>query len=356
MQTAKVSRNEPCPCGSGIKYKKCCAKKETISITEMIDNEIFELQKELRIFAYQRYGNAMKQEYQNLMTRLEDTDADDAEFFEFMQPFWYIHFKPLNDGETIMEKFIKYKMPSLVRPRLQEVLQSWDTAIPVAGKVIGLEGKDILFVDALTDQHYTVVLSEQMSDFSEGWFAFGILLPYEQKFSAFPCLFEVSEGQAADYEGFIKAEYAESGFNQPQTFLTEKFLEMMHRIPQAAASVDMESYEWPSEGAKEVASQFEQDMEAAGELRWVINFGIGVWVEYCKKTNKKIQKPANYVAALRYLVYMVAETEGQMTQKELGEKYEISASRVSSYYKEIHSHVESFIEDLLDQSKSKEMA
>jgi len=22
----KVGRNEPCPCGSGVKYKKCCGK------------------------------------------------------------------------------------------------------------------------------------------------------------------------------------------------------------------------------------------------------------------------------------------------------------------------------------------
>ena len=26
-ETPKVGRNEPCPCGSGLKYKKCCAKK-----------------------------------------------------------------------------------------------------------------------------------------------------------------------------------------------------------------------------------------------------------------------------------------------------------------------------------------
>ncbi len=24
----KVSRNDPCPCGSGVKYKKCCGRKE----------------------------------------------------------------------------------------------------------------------------------------------------------------------------------------------------------------------------------------------------------------------------------------------------------------------------------------
>ena len=25
----KVGRNDPCPCGSGLKYKKCCGKNET---------------------------------------------------------------------------------------------------------------------------------------------------------------------------------------------------------------------------------------------------------------------------------------------------------------------------------------
>ena len=24
----KIGRNDPCPCGSGKKYKKCCGKKE----------------------------------------------------------------------------------------------------------------------------------------------------------------------------------------------------------------------------------------------------------------------------------------------------------------------------------------
>jgi len=28
LKTSKVGRNDPCPCGSGLKYKKCCAGKE----------------------------------------------------------------------------------------------------------------------------------------------------------------------------------------------------------------------------------------------------------------------------------------------------------------------------------------
>lgn len=27
IEKSKVGRNEPCPCGSGLKFKKCCLKK-----------------------------------------------------------------------------------------------------------------------------------------------------------------------------------------------------------------------------------------------------------------------------------------------------------------------------------------
>lgn len=30
---AKIGRNEPCPCGSGLKYKKCCDKPVTLRLT-----------------------------------------------------------------------------------------------------------------------------------------------------------------------------------------------------------------------------------------------------------------------------------------------------------------------------------
>ena len=29
-RTAKVGRNEPCPCGSGRKFKKCCGSAKTV--------------------------------------------------------------------------------------------------------------------------------------------------------------------------------------------------------------------------------------------------------------------------------------------------------------------------------------
>ena len=32
MASAEVSRNDPCPCGSGEKYKRCCLGKEQVAV------------------------------------------------------------------------------------------------------------------------------------------------------------------------------------------------------------------------------------------------------------------------------------------------------------------------------------
>ena len=35
MQGLKIGRNDPCPCGSGKKYKKCCLHKATSPVTSL---------------------------------------------------------------------------------------------------------------------------------------------------------------------------------------------------------------------------------------------------------------------------------------------------------------------------------
>lgn len=43
----KVSRNQPCPCGSGRKYKHCCWLKRRIPITKLAEKELDKERKSL---------------------------------------------------------------------------------------------------------------------------------------------------------------------------------------------------------------------------------------------------------------------------------------------------------------------
>jgi tetratricopeptide (TPR) repeat protein len=41
LHMSKLSRNAPCPCGSGKKYKKCCLLREEVSATRQAPSDIF---------------------------------------------------------------------------------------------------------------------------------------------------------------------------------------------------------------------------------------------------------------------------------------------------------------------------
>ena len=351
MTTVKVSRNEPCPCGSGKKYKKCCGSKDTVLISDVIDHEVLELQKEARIFAMQRYEYEIGDDFEDLLQVLEDADDTDVDFYEFLHPFWFLVFEPLEVGKTIMQKFIEQKLLKVSRTRVKAILESWQEGYAVAGVVKESHEESLIIEDTLTGKRYPVVLFEHSRNYEEGVFAFAILHHYEDKYTVFPTLFELSIEHTADYEAFIRNEFLNSGYDSPEEFLEENFLEMMHETPKAGASLDLSGFEWPSKGAKTVAELFEKDMKAAGELTWIIHLGIMLWTEYCEQTNKKIQKPENYAAALRYLVSTLAPVKAVLTQKQAGEPYGLPANRVSSYYSDIYFVVEDKIRAMLEQEQ-----
>ena len=55
----KIGRNEPCVCGSGKKYKKCCLKSNDINSHHRI--ETTENFKEINEFMTQEFQNKIKQ-------------------------------------------------------------------------------------------------------------------------------------------------------------------------------------------------------------------------------------------------------------------------------------------------------
>jgi len=61
----KTGRNNPCPCGSGKKYKKCCLLKDNIESGEMFNDE------------------AMK-EYQNMIDNWDDEKGSPPTFMEYL--------------------------------------------------------------------------------------------------------------------------------------------------------------------------------------------------------------------------------------------------------------------------------
>jgi hypothetical protein len=50
-----ISRNAPCPCGSGRKYKHCCGKTKTVSLQSIVERELEECVFDVLAYAADRY-------------------------------------------------------------------------------------------------------------------------------------------------------------------------------------------------------------------------------------------------------------------------------------------------------------
>jgi tetratricopeptide (TPR) repeat protein len=340
----KISRNDRCPCGSGKKYKKCCGAKEAISITHMIERDMDDLQKQILEFAYHYYGMELEDDFEDLQERLFIPDEQMEQFYEFVHSMWFSLFIQLEDGETIIEKFIGSEGARIKRPKLKQILQSWKNPRVIAGKVMTIENQKFTLENVFTLEKIDAFMVNDHFPVETGSFLTGLLLPYEQNYVFFSGPFELKGVPSEKAVTFIKNECLEAGYDIPEEYLTDFFIEVMNELPMLGQTIDLDSMDWPASIYQKVARIFQEKFDEIGIL---VETGVILWYQFCQKREKRIQNPNIYAAAIHYLVSTLIPMEGTYTQKELGDLYGVSAGSISSAFKEIEYVLSDEISDLL---------
>ncbi|MDQ1000824.1 tetratricopeptide (TPR) repeat protein [Neobacillus niacini] len=345
--TENIGRNEPCPCGSGKKYKKCCGAKEAVSITHVIENEIDDLQKKLIHYALNHYEDEVFsgfEEYQDYF----DIEEEELQFYEFVYTIWFSLFHVLEDGDTILEDFISSEVRKLKRPKLKQILQSWTEARTIAGEINHVGNNALIVVDGFTSEKYEVVLTNNKRPFEEGSFFIGFILPFDQKHVFFPAPFDLPELPLEQAIDFIEQKSRDAGYDSPQEFLTDFFMELMRDLTMIGGLVDIEGMEWAAPVYKEVAELLKKNLESLGEASPIVDLGIILWYQFCEKKQKKIKKPNLYAASLHYLLTTFNNMVSGLTQKEIAKLYNVPVGSLSSTYREMDDELEEEINKVID--------
>ena len=142
-----VGRNDPCPCGSGKKYKKCCESKQSVSIEEVRSEELDRL---LQAF-YDEYPE--RKDFSALLTVMNDWKSRLEQFLdeEMIEAIaideFFFHQKP-----EIWLKYIEKQQKKTVRPAVSKVLEQWRTPTVLLGEVLEVEQQYMLVKDILTNE------------------------------------------------------------------------------------------------------------------------------------------------------------------------------------------------------------
>jgi len=155
----KVGRNDPCPCGSGKKYKKCCLIKEeektTVTYQEQrLVGELLSYSKE------KRFNPAFEDAYALFWGRPLDKDVvvfdeGDKTFNLFIE--WFIHDYLLPSGRTITEEFYNERFPALSGEE-REILETWITSYMDLYEVTSVTpGKGFSLKGLITGRDFDVI-------------------------------------------------------------------------------------------------------------------------------------------------------------------------------------------------------
>ncbi|MGM9967538.1 MAG: YecA family protein [Rummeliibacillus sp.] len=169
-----VGRNDPCPCGSGKKYKKCHGKNALGDITTIVSEEIDRI---VEGFVKETFHSANYHElekrnhlWQNTLhhaftDKLLDTIA--------METYIYI------DHPELWQNYINKQITKQMRQQVKDILQSWLQPVFMLARVDSQSPEVIAITDIVTNKSY-VMNGTPAKTFSGKWL-FGIFMPDARK-------------------------------------------------------------------------------------------------------------------------------------------------------------------------------
>lgn len=152
-----VGRNEPCPCGSGKKYKKCCMNKKQVTDInqareERVAQQKHQLTKKLQAFMDKKVTYSefltLQSEFHRRSNRLVPERIEEG-YVNFWLNFFYAH----ENGLTGVKWFLKEEGHRLQSAE-KELAEQWTTLKPRLVQAVDQLEQEIVFKDLYTEETF----------------------------------------------------------------------------------------------------------------------------------------------------------------------------------------------------------
>lgn len=301
----KVGRNDPCPCGSGKKYKKCCINEKVVEFPgKVVKDELDQ--------AFQRFQDYLVNVYPDYLPKEAPTTQEEriGQFFQLLQD---TVFTSRDDGTTIMEEFVTEEVKTAKRPLTKESMQAWTK--PAAG-VFALDSEEMSVTVKSVFDHSTLTVEKDsipLEDIAEAPYYFGVLMKWGNVHQFMPIAIPKDPKQFETYWALL--DDTQKSHDYFETHLADQF-----KV-------------WLKGKGEETKEEVEGD-EVLELLDATVSTQMKeAWLSYRSTESPNIRKPEVFAAALDFLA-----TE-DVTKKATAEKFGVSPSSMSRRIKELESFV-----------------
>ena len=325
-----IGRNDPCTCGSGKKYKKCCGSKGT-DLVELIVNE--ELDRVLTGYfnEYPKGSDRDKmmrvmREWQNQLSDSwdkEHIEEASSEFFLFIQQpeIWGI--------------YLADQMAKIERESVRIVLRAWQKPFMLLAEITGVQKDFIEVRELFGEAEYHVTRNEGMPA-DIGTLLFGVVLrdPRKDELAIAPVSSMMFLAKWSKQTKKSVVELREAASELPiEAFLVQHSLaiyELFIKRSLATMNELVEEVVSPSQlNALSALDLLLRELNQPTDRREILH---KLTVAYFLNENKEITAEGDFLAAAIKTGLDIGVIQGlEMTEMEVIEKYGESQSEVQNY-------------------------
>lgn len=342
-----LGRNELCPCGSGMKYKKCCLNKDIVS--ERVGRKVNYSQKQYsdlytKIYEYSRQDK-FKDEYEKAkeMFYIVEDDSINQKFERFFNTY-FIQDHIMESKKVLTVEFYEENNDNMTTSDVEVLRNLFESYVSVYEVKEKQSGK-VLLTNCLTNEEVYTEDINLLKDFKVG----SCIIARMVNIDGVSILIDVTISISESVKDVIVNDIIhlfkqyEDLYKDIKTFLIHHTHIMYKYIqqlldPSIAEYLKNQKEDKMDQVEKEVETSLEDECKVSAMLRKnveeeYLKSCIDFWNEF-KQSNGEVKGSENGWAAA--VEYHIKKVNGKtITQAQISKKYEISPSTLGKRYKDL---------------------
>lgn len=333
-----IGRNDPCPCGSGKKYKKCCSGKNELPLETLIDEELERIvfgayeqaTSPADMSEFENYKRLWNSKLDKLMAT-DDIEETVSEYYLFIA------------RRDLWKRHLLKVMNSPVRESVRAVLELWKDPFVLFGKVKEDREGYIVVEEVLGDGVFKLE-KEQGMQVEEHSFIFGVVLPDnrdpENDIYVISSLLFIN-----DQNGSIEKQIVElaesSGFDKSLEFYKEHMSDIYEvLLAKDSRTIDElieDDFTPVQQEVIEILDNVLEQRETPQDARELLK---NIAVTYFLKEKPNFRKAGVIAAAVYFVtVDLGIMEEVTLTNAEIAKLFDVSASSMTKHADNIREFV-----------------
>ena len=340
-----LGRNELCPCGSGIKYKRCCLNKDVV--LERAGRKVTLSQKQYselyaKLYQYSR-EDKFKEEYEKAkeMFYIVEDETINSKFERFFNTY-FIQDHIMDSKKVMTVAYYEDNKERMTTNEVEILKSLFESYVSIYEVKSVLEGK-ILLKDCLTDKEVYTEDVNLLADFEVGSHMIARIVTIEDISILIDITISISDAVKDVIVNdimYLFKQY-EDLYKDMNTFLihhTHILYKYMQQLLEPGVAQYLKAQKEQKESQSSEVALTEEDCKVSSLLRQnveqeLIGACLEFWNEF-KQANGEVKGSENGWAAA--VEYHVKKEAGQtITQASISKKYEISPSTLGKRYKDL---------------------